>query len=303
MKVPATISPPAKLASDDILPLSEDQVKEALEESLRPACLPSILRSKSQLLPGSPSVLDLNAISTESIFKYELESLIETRVVSKKVEVYDGKPIDGKENGSVPDAWDAPVTSPGSFMEGEITYLIPHSEEVHMCASCEGEGKVYCPKCRGYGRRKSKKSKKDAYYTRGIGGPQGPPPEKPCYPCRMSGRIKCKDCTGVGAFKSSLLMTVAWRRVRDCAFSGNSVDSLGGQLKHAKGVVIKSEWGQRVAPLYDYPIKEICSASLTLQRRHLQSFESSRIVEQVSSLDGRSNGPSFVMCASISVVH
>lgn len=279
MKVP-TVNSPVKLQSEDIIHLSEDQVKEALEESLGSTCLPSFLRSKSQLLPGSPSVLDLNAISTESIFKYELESLIETRVVSKKVDIYDGKPIDGKENGSVPDPWDAPVTSPGSFVEGEITYIIPHSEEVHLCASCEGEGKVYCSKCRGYGRRKSKKGKKESYYSHGIAA--GPLPEKPCYTCRMSGQIKCKDCTGVGAFKSSLLMTVKWKKIRDCAYSGNSVDSLSGQLKEAKGIVIKSEWGQRVSPLYDYPIKEICSASITLQKRHHESFQSSRVVEQVS---------------------
>lgn len=269
-----------KVTSDNIVPLSEDQVKEALEDSLRATCLPSFC-SKRPLLSGSPSVLDLNGISTESIFKYELESLVETRVVKKKYEVYDGKPIDGKENGDVPDAWDAPVTSPGSFMEGEITYLIPHSEEVHLCAPCEGEGKVYCSKCRGYGRRQPKTSKDESYYTRGIAA--GPQADKPCYTCRMSGRIKCKDCTGVGSFKSALQMTVTWKRIRDCAFSGQSVDSLSSHLRQAKGVVIKSEWGQRVPPLTDYPIEDICAASVALQKRHQKSFENSRIVEQVSS--------------------
>lgn len=279
MKVPLIHNSLGKINNDFAVPLSEDQVREALEESLRPTCFPSFL-TKNHMLHGSPSLLDLNDIATESIFKYELESLIETRVVSKKYEIYDGKPIDGKENGKVPDAWDAPVPSRGSFMEGEITYLIPHSEEVHICASCEGEGKVYCPKCRGYGRRKPKVSKKDSYYARGIAA--GPQAEKPCYTCRMSGRMKCKDCTGVGSFKSALQMTVTWRRIRDCAYSGTSVDSLSGQLKYAKGVVIKSEWAQRVPSLNDFPLKDICIASLALQRRHQKSFENSRIVEQVN---------------------
>jgi hypothetical protein len=129
------------------LPLSEGQVKEALEDSITNKWCISF---KSDPLKG----LDLHEITTESIFRYELESLIETRTVSKKIEIYDSKPIDGRENGVPPDAWDAPVVPLGSFMEGEITYLIPHSEEVHSCSICEGEGKVYCSKCRGHGRRR-----------------------------------------------------------------------------------------------------------------------------------------------------
>lgn len=131
----------------EALPLSEDQVKEALEESISNKWCIS--------LKGDPlKKLDLNEITTQSIFRYELESLVETRVISKKIEIYDGKPIDGRENGIVPDAWDAPVMPPGNFIEQETTFLMPHSEEVHLCSSCEGETKVYCSKCRGHGRRR-----------------------------------------------------------------------------------------------------------------------------------------------------
>ena len=128
-------------------PLTPDQVKEALGDSITNKWCISF---RDDPLKG----INLHEINSESVFRYELESLIETRTVSKKIELYDGKPIDGRENGAVPDVWDAPVIPPGNFMEGEITYLIPHSEEVHSCASCEGEGKVYCSKCRGHGRRR-----------------------------------------------------------------------------------------------------------------------------------------------------
>lgn len=129
----------------EVLPLTEKQVKFALENS---AGAP-IPRSKEDL-----DGIDLRYLSTESVFLYKLESLVETRTVEKQVEIYDGSPIDGRENGPVPDVWQAPVTPPGNFVEGEVTYLMPHSEEVHLCTSCEGDAKVYCQKCRGYGRRR-----------------------------------------------------------------------------------------------------------------------------------------------------
>ena len=128
------------------LPLTEAQVKLALQHSIG-ARLPD---EKSEL-----EGIDLSNVFTESVFLYKLESLVETRTIEKKIELYDGRPIDGRENGPVPDVWQAPVIPPGNFVEGEITYLMPHSEEVHLCTSCEGEGKIYCPKCRGYGRRLS----------------------------------------------------------------------------------------------------------------------------------------------------
>jgi hypothetical protein len=126
------------------LPLTQTQVKQALQNSIG-----TRLPDASKELEG----IDLNNVSTESVFLYKLESLVEMRQVNKKIELYDGSPIDGRENGPIPDVWDAPVIPPGNFMEGEVTYLIPHSEEVSVCASCDGEGKVYCHKCNGYGRR------------------------------------------------------------------------------------------------------------------------------------------------------
>lgn len=126
------------------LPLTEAQVKCALQKSIG-ARLPETKKG----LEG----IDMNNLSTESVFVYKLESLVETRIVEKKIEPYDGSPIDGCENGPVPDVWDAPVIPPSNFVEGEVMYLVPHSEEVYVCTSCEGEGKIYCPKCHGYGRR------------------------------------------------------------------------------------------------------------------------------------------------------
>lgn len=129
------------------LPLSEDQVKRALEDSITNKWC---INFKKDPLKG----LDLHEITPESVFRYELESLVETRTVSKKIVIYDGKPIDGRKNGEVPDAWAVPVIPPGNFMEGEMTYLIPHSEEVYPCPDCDQECRLYCAKCRGRGRRR-----------------------------------------------------------------------------------------------------------------------------------------------------
>lgn len=127
------------------LHLTEKQVKFALQNSTG-APIPY---SKEDL-----DGIDVRYLSTESVFLYKLESLVETRTMEKQVEKYDGSPIDGRENGAVPDVWEAPVTPPANFVEAEVTYLMPHSEEVHLCTSCDGEGIVYCQKCRGYGRRR-----------------------------------------------------------------------------------------------------------------------------------------------------
>lgn len=133
-------------AISEPLPLTEKQVKFALKKNSSGSPIPH----SNEEVDG----IDVRYLATESVFLYKLESLVETRTTSRQVEKYNGSPIDGRENGAVPDVWEAPVTPPGNFVEGEVTYLMPHSEEVHLCTSCEGEGKVYCQKCRGYGRRR-----------------------------------------------------------------------------------------------------------------------------------------------------
>ena len=143
-------------------PLTEEQVKQALHNT----GVERLPHSKNDL-----EDIDVNHLSAKSIFLYKLESLVETRTISRKIEVYDGSPIDGRENGTVPDVWEAPVRSPGSFVEAEATFLMPHSEEVHLCTSCEGEGRIYCPKCSGYGRRRRA--------SQVVANPKSIAPEKP----------------------------------------------------------------------------------------------------------------------------
>ena len=54
-----------------------------------------------------------------------------------------------------------------------------------------------------------------------------------------------------------------------------------GKLKKVKGVIIKSEWGQRVSPLTNYPIPEVTQASMILQEKHNECDPNSKVVEQV----------------------
>jgi hypothetical protein len=53
------------------------------------------------------------------------------------------------------------------------------------------------------------------------------------------------------------------------------------RLKKVKGVIIKSEWGQRVSPLKNYPIPEVAQASMALLEQHNDSILESKVVEQV----------------------
>lgn len=61
------------------------------------------------------------------------------------------------------------------------------------------------------------------------------------------------------------------------------------KLKKVKGVVIKSEWGQRVSPLTgplpstQYSIPEVAQASIELQLKHATLLPDSRIAEQVTT--------------------
>lgn len=150
---------------------------------------------------------NVDKLTYATIFsQYELESLVETRVVREVIEPYDFKPIDSGENGPIPTAWEAPVTAPGNFMEGEITYLIPHSEEVLICGPCEGDGNVFCPVCKGLGRRRFSVM----YPNQSPSSKHSVLPEPPCYKCKTTGQVRCKECDGVGSLKRSLLMTVTW---------------------------------------------------------------------------------------------
>ena len=94
-------------------PLSVDQVKSAVEKSLNP-----------KLIDRQDNFNGLNDknLKTVSVFSYKLESLLETRSLTEKIEPYDGQPIDGSENGPIPDVWEAKIDPPGNFREKEMIF-------------------------------------------------------------------------------------------------------------------------------------------------------------------------------------
>lgn len=78
------------------------------------------------------------------------------------------------------------------------------------------------------------------------------------------------------------------KKLHDHVYSGEASAAVPiKKLKKVKGVVIKSEWGQRVSPLTgplpstQYSIPEVAQASVELQLKHATQVKDSRIVEQV----------------------
>lgn len=73
------------------------------------------------------------------------------------------------------------------------------------------------------------------------------------------------------------------KKLQDQVYSSKSaVSQLSPEkLKKVKGVIIKSEWGQRVSPLANYPVQEIAEASMVLLLQHNDSISESKVVEQV----------------------
>jgi hypothetical protein len=73
------------------------------------------------------------------------------------------------------------------------------------------------------------------------------------------------------------------KKLSDHSYSGKAAGDLpAGRLTKVRGVQIKSEWGQRVSPLIDYPISEIELISQDLHHKHQSFAPDSRIVEQAS---------------------
>lgn len=73
------------------------------------------------------------------------------------------------------------------------------------------------------------------------------------------------------------------KKVSDHVYSGKAAGDLkAGRLTKVRGVLIKSEWGQRVSPLTTYPVSEFEHSSLVLHQKHQSFATDGRIVEQVS---------------------
>lgn len=221
------------------------------------------------------------------MIQYELMSLIEKRDVRPDCEPYDQtKPIDAKENHpkSGP-ALIMPELPAGSFQEAEVTFRVPHTEEVHTCSSCDGEGVHFCPTCKGYGKRRYSVIQKSAH-PKAVSTKKTYPTslfERPCYRCNLKGLIRCLSCEGVGQLKYFLVMTISRKKYHDHAYCGEAAVNLSKRrLKKVRGVIIKSEWGQRVSPMDDYPIGEIAQAASNLQEKHMSlAGKKGRIIEQV----------------------
>lgn len=158
-------------------------------------------------------IAELHDSDSYNLYFYDMKLLFEQRTAPEIEEVPDA---DGAHFDLEPelDRWQVPLASPRDFEDvskGE-TY-IPGSEKVLTCRTCDGKGKVVCPKCHGTRRIKVLRPvenpsaggtirRANMSSEAGVAATAPPPPQEEkiiaCDYCDGAGGMRCENCQGVG---------------------------------------------------------------------------------------------------------
>ncbi|CAL1266079.1 unnamed protein product [Larinioides sclopetarius] len=222
----------------------------------------------------------LTDIKNEFIYHYRLESFVEKRESSDALFPYYGQPVDGPENGPVPNLWDIPLGSPKWFIEEKQSVEIPHTSSVVTCETCDGRKKVRCPRCLGTGMVQCLRclgSGKDNEETkcsvcRGTG-------KISCWVCDQTGTVICKTCSGNGRVKHQMHLDVTWKIHHENFFT-NTYTLPKLLLLEAEGKEILRQEGKTVQPI-QFQHNTILNEGLAeLIAKHKSLFSEEKILAQ-----------------------
>lgn len=227
------------------------------------------VRSTKWLRRDLAAKLPIESFERSGSFHIRFRSFTENRTVEPTFVPYRGGPVDGPQNGRAPGPWEMLVRVPGQFINQEHYEPVPHTEEVHVCNACNGNGDVVCPRCSGNRRvtcsrcggsgnvtdtRQVTRTKSDGsteYYTEtyttscSTCGGDG---KVTCPECHGNGRITCPRCQGATRLKHSLRLRVAWvTHVLDKIIEKTDLpdELIGG----AQGEIIHGEEDDRLEPI------------------------------------------------------
>ncbi|XP_068107688.1 protein SSUH2 homolog isoform X2 [Hyperolius riggenbachi] len=245
--------------------ITEDMVSQAVLRDLSSKCCCQTPRAED---------LIIDELSQMPLYRYRLESFIETRQHEKIFKPYSGQKLDGPERGSSPLLWDILVQTPEMFHDGMKKMPLPHSSELKGCHKCQGRGRCKCTRCGGSGQfrcrcssvSRQKSRNKRCHACSGSG-------RKRCSKCSGRGRKVCPACKGEGRLIHYEQLTVTWRTLRSECISSPPVPELSlpvGLLHKVTGDVIVKDSDVTVGPLtgfVDNPELVISSQRLIQEHR------------------------------------
>jgi len=149
--------------------------------------------------------IQVGEIQTKSAHTVCLKTQYEERTIVRSSVPHAGGPVDNV--GKPPQIWDIPFERPTDFKEQEQKLLVPHTDSIEKCTTCEGKGNVRCPSCHGLGKINCPKCNGTGRYTQyetrsvpNVGKPgythKTEPVQKMCM-C-MGGKVRCSACAGRG---------------------------------------------------------------------------------------------------------
>eukprot|EP00730_Choanoeca_flexa_P003615 TRINITY_DN11453_c1_g4_i1.p1 TRINITY_DN11453_c1_g4~~TRINITY_DN11453_c1_g4_i1.p1 ORF type:complete len:413 (+),score=18.46 TRINITY_DN11453_c1_g4_i1:88-1326(+) len=259
--------------------LTEAEARRALEDEVSMHCCWS----------GKPArEMIFSKFLASSAFHYVLETFTEKRSVEWKIEPYYGQPIDDRQSGPTPLAWQIPVKPDGLFKTSTRSIEVPHTASIKQCYYCASFGQVRCYKCKGRGKLRCSQCRGQGY--RVVKDKHGNKHRETCTRCFGSGRKRCPVCFGHGQtscpvchsrgqLKAYLQLNVSWsNHASDHVVEGSS--GPGASIRAGEGTLLYTEEAELVAPVNDFPEDQVNTGSHGLIARHNKAWPTERILRQ-----------------------
>ncbi|KAM9324393.1 protein SSUH2 homolog [Gastrophryne carolinensis] len=247
--------------------------------------------AKCCCLPPRDEELIISKLTQMPLYRYKLESFIETRQQEKTGKPYTGQKLDGPQTGALPQLWDISVQTPAMFNEGSQKIPLPHSSELKVCNKCQGRGRCRCPNCGGSGQ----------FRCRCSSGSRQRSKNKRCHACSGSHRRRCSKCSGRGRKVCSCCkgegrlihyqqLSVTWKTLQSEYISSPPDPKLSipiTVLKKVSGEVIVKNDGVTVSPLpgFEDSLEVPTVSQRLIQEHHGICGPSSHLLRQQQMLE------------------
>ncbi|XP_038666748.1 protein SSUH2 homolog [Scyliorhinus canicula] len=182
--------------------ITEEAAREALTQFADAHCCYSSSPARD---------MDFRDLTPFNMYRYRLETFIESRQTEWTHEPFSGQPVDSVACGYPPLPWDVVVQIPPMFQDSIKKVPVPHTAAVKRCHKCKGRGKYRCSHCGGKGKLKCL-----SCGSRGIvhGNKRciqcGGRGMRRCGPCLGRGTRTCHICKTSGQLLFYIQLTVKW---------------------------------------------------------------------------------------------
>lgn len=249
--------------------------------------------------------LELEDVRAHYSYALRLQSLLESRSVTRQQVPYQSGPVD--DRGRSPQPWDIAVRQPTEFEERTETLTVPHSERIETCGQCEGGGLVRCATCAGFGRVNCPRCQGRGFTEQTL--LPGQPDQYgqvtieqrivqihcthcyagkvDCATCMGHGKHSCLTCNGSGQVKTFDQLSVRFEAplLKDVVDKSDLPDELVGKVK---GDIVLSERGPcldrlpTVVPEVDFRLQKLLDQSRPPDpqqtRLHFQQAQVERVI-------------------------